>query len=164
MNVSRIFMDGLMMSLVFNLATGLLLVINPVTFTTSFPREIQKIAAPNPHAMRDKALFSLLVIGPVVLFGVFSAREQGLEGFWNLFRAGYLQWFLINLGDFFGLDLILREKLGERMELPGTHGHPCYTRSGWMKSLGIPEHAVLWPFVVCPMMAAIMAGIGLLLR
>ena len=163
MDLLRIFIDGLMMSAWFNLATGMLLAINPVIFTTSFPRELQKAAPPNPHALRDKGLFTLLVILPVVLFGSLSAWMHGLTGFWTLFRAGYAQWFLVNLGDFFGLDLLLREHLGDRCELPGTHGHPCYERKNWMKSLGIPEHFLLWPLGVCPLMGLIMAGIGMLL-
>ena len=163
MEVLRIAIDGVMMSLVFNLATGMLMAIDPVIFTTSFPKELQKAAPPNPHAWKHKILFTLLVIVPVVAFGVLSAWMAGFTGFWKLFWIGYAQWFLVTLGDFFGLDLILREKLGPRCELPGTHGHPCYTRRGWMKALGIPEHALQWPLGVCPLMGLLMAGLGMLL-
>lgn len=160
----RILLDGLMMSAYFNLATGLLMVINPVTFTTSYPKEIQKIAQPNPHVLRDKSMFSLLVILPVFLFGTISACRSGIHGFWPLFLTGYAEWFCVNLGDFFGLDLYLREKMGRRMELPGTEGSPLYTRKNWMKSLGLPEHGVLWPLVICPMFGALSAGLGCLLH
>ena len=164
MELLRILIDGIMMSLVFNLATGMLMAIDPVIFTTSFPKKLQQIAPPNPHARKHKGLFTLLVILPVVLYGVLSAWLAGITGFWKLFWIGYAQWFLVNLGDFFGLDLILREKLGERCELPGTHGDPCYTRKVWMKELGLPEHGLQWPLGVCPLMGLIMAGLGMLLR
>lgn len=164
MHWTRVLIDGLMMSAVFNLATGLLMAANPVVFTTSYPKEIQKLAPPNPHAKKHKLLFGGLVILPITLFGAISSYLDGLQGFWLLFGAGYLQWFLINLGDFFGLDCYLREKMGDRIVLPGTEGHPCYTRAGWMKSLALPEHFLAWPFIVCPLMALIQAGIVELLR
>lgn len=163
MNWLRILLDGVFMSAVFNLATGLILAYDPVIFTTAYPKELQKVAPKNPKAVKHKLLFTLFVIAPVVLFGVFSAYEAGIRGFWPLFATAYLEFFLVNLGDFFGLDWYLRKKLGTRWELPGTHGHPCYENSVWMKTLAIPEHWVLWPFVICPMFALISAGLGGLL-
>lgn len=160
----RIFIDGIAMSAVFNLATALIITINPAVFTAAYPKEIQKIAAPDPQARRHKWQFGLWVMLPVTVYGVFSAYLAGLRGFWYLFGAGYIEWFLINLGDFFGLDLYFREKMGKHFELPGTENHWCYTRKGWMKSLAVPEHFVLWPLVVCPLMALISAGLGCLLR
>ena len=162
MNWLRIILDGLFMSAVFNLATGLILTYDPVIFTTSFPKEIQQAAAPNPNARKHQTLFTLLVILPVVLFGVLSARNAGVQGFWTMFWTGYIEWFFINLGDFFGLDLYLRELMGERWELPGTHGHPCYQRKNWMKSLALVEHGLQWPLIICPMFGLIAAGLGML--
>ena len=164
MDYIRILLDGVMMSAYFNLATGLLMVINPAIFTTAYPKEIQKIAPPNPHALRDKGLFTLLVILPVFLFGSVSAFRSGITGFWPLFWTGYAEWFLVNLGDFFGLDLYLREKMGPRLELPGTEGSPMYERRNWMRSLGIPEHWLQWPLIICPLFGALSAGLACLLE
>ena len=164
MNWIRTILDGIMMCAYFNLATGLLMAIDPAIFTTAYPKEIQKMAPPNPHAMRDKGLFTLLVIAPVFLFGAVSAYVSGITGFWTLFWTGYIEWFLVNLGDFFGLDLYLREKMGRRMELPGTEGSPLYSRKNWMRSLGIPEHWVQWPLIICPLFGALSAGLVCLLE
>lgn len=163
MNWLRIILDGFAMSAAFNLATGLLIAIDPRIFTTAYPKELQAIAPKNPKAVKHKSLFTLFVILPVTLFGVFSAHSAGIRGFWPLFWTAYCEFFLVNLGDFFGLDWFLRNKLGPRWELPGTHGHPCYESKQWMKSLGIPEHWLLWPFVICPMFALLSALLGLLL-
>ena len=163
MQILRVLLDGLAMSAAFNLATGLLMVMNPAFFTTCYPKPLQKIAPKNPHAVRDKLLFTSFVILPVTLFGVIGAYLAGFQGFWPLFWVGYGEWFLVNLGDFFGLDLLLREKMGTRIQLPGTEGHWCYTREGWMKSLGLLEHWVEWPLLVCPLFGLISAGLGLLL-
>lgn len=164
MRWARIFIDGIVMSAIFNLATALVMTINPAVFTSAYPKEIQKIAAPNPHARKHKILFSLGVMFPVAIYGVISAYLAGMNGFWHLFWTGYIEWLLINLGDFFGLDLYFREKMGKKLELPGTENHWCYKRKSWMTSLAIPEHVVLWPLVVCPLMALISAGLGCLLR
>ena len=164
MSFARILLDGLAMSAAFNLATAMLMAMRPAMFTTSYPKVIQKLAPENPTASRDKLLFSIFVILPVTLFGILSARQAGIQGFWPLFWTAYLEWFLVNLGDFFGLDLLFREKMGKRLELPGTEGHPCYTRKEWMKSLALPEHGLQWPLFICPFFALISAGIGLLLH
>ena len=159
----RTILDGVMMSAYFNLATGLVMVINPVTFTTSYPKDSQKIAPKNPHAGRDKSLFSLLVILPVLLYGSLSAWHGGTAGFWPLFWTGYIQWFFVNLGDFFGLDWYLLQKMGKRLQLPGTEGNPIYERKAWMKALAVPEHWVQWPLLICPFFGLLTAGIGWLL-
>ena len=163
MDWSTLLLNGLMMSACFNLATGLLLVIDPVIFTTAYPGPIQKLAPKNPHALRDKALFSLLVLLPVYLFGVLTACKAGITGFRSLFWTGYGEWFLVNLGDFFGLDLYLREKMGRRMELPDTEGSPLYSRKAWMKSLALPEHGLLWPLFICPLFGLLTAGLASLI-
>ena len=163
MDILRVLLDGLVMSACFNLATGLIMVADPAVFTTSYPRKIQEIAPSNPHAIRHKSLFTLFVILPVFLYGTISACRSGITGFWPLFWTGYIEWFLVNLGDFFGLDLYLREKMGRRLELPGTEGNILYTRKNWMRQLAIPEHWLLWPFLICPLFAALSAGLGLLI-
>lgn len=161
---ARIIIDGLVMSAVFNLATGLIITVNPVFFTTAYPKAIQAVAPENPDAKKHQVLFTLFVMLPVTLFGVISAYLNGMQGFWHLFWAGYIEWFLINLGDFFGLDLFFRERMGERLQLPGTEGHPCYERKAWMKSLALPEHCLEWPLLVCPLFGFLSAGIGMLIR
>ena len=163
MNWLRIILDGIVMSAVFNLATGLIITVDPVIFTTSFPKPIRQSAPVNPHALRHKILFCLTVILPIFVFGVLSAYEAGIRGFFDLFAAAYIEYFIVNLGDFFGLDLALREYMKERWELPGTHGHPCYQRKNWLSSLAIMEHFVLWPLLVCPLFAVLSACLGLLL-
>lgn len=151
------------MSAVFNLATALLVTIDPVIFTTSYPKPIQEIAAKNPKAGKHKLLFSLFVMLPITVYSIVSAYLAGVTGFWAWFGVGYIEWFIINLGDFFGLDLYFREKMGKRFELPGTEGHWCYTRKGWMKSLGLLEHWVQWPLIVCPLFGLVNAGVAWLL-
>ena len=42
-------------------------------------------------------------------------------------------------------------------------GHPAYGFKAWMKSYALPEHLLQWPLILCPLMAAVQAGIGVLL-
>ena len=163
MNWLRVVIDGIMMSAYFNLAAGMLLCIDPVIFTADYPKELQKIAGENPHAAKHKCLFSFLVLLPIFSYGIISAYLSGIAGFWPLFWTAYIEWFLVNMGDFWGLDFYLKEKLGSKFALPGTEGHPIYERKNWMKTIGIPEHYILWPFVICPVAAFFAAGIGMLI-
>lgn len=101
---------------------------------------------------------------PVLAYGVISADNAGIEGFWNLFWTAYVEIMIINFGDFFGLDIIFREKFGKKLELPGTEGHEAYQRRIWLRTLAVPEHFILWPFVCAPLLSLILAGIGMLIR
>ncbi|NJP39779.1 hypothetical protein HCH52_01755 [Oscillospiraceae bacterium HV4-5-C5C] len=164
MNWMRVILDGLAMSAVFNLCTALVWRLHPDAFLSSYPKSIRDVVPPNPKQRKLKTRFVLFMILPVTLYGILSACQAGINGFWNLALAGYIEWLLVNLGDFFGLDLYFRETMGDRLVLPGTKGDPFYTRRGWMKALGLPEHGLLWPFLVCPLFAVLSAGAGLLLR
>lgn len=152
-------MDGIMMSVYFNLATALWWVLDPMAFAGSYPKEIQAVFPKQKRITKTEMLFSLVVIVPVLLFGIFSAWNAGVAGFWNLFWTAYIEWMFVNFGDLIGLDLILREKMGQKMELPGTEGMEVYKREKWMKSLALPEHLLMWPLLACPFFGVISAGI-----
>lgn len=63
-------------------------------------------------------------------------------------------------GRFFRVGLFFREQMGSRLELPGTEGCELYNRRNWMLKLGIPEHFVMWPLLVCPMLSLLCAWAG----
>lgn len=155
-----------MMSVYFNLGTALWWLINPAAFYDDYPEEARKktTISKSEKNLKPKILFCILIIVPVLMFGVLSTWEAGIYGFWHLFWTGYLEWLFVNFGDFFGLDLIFREKMGDRLVLPGTEGMDVYKHSVWMKTLALPEHFILWPAVVCPFFAIISAGLGILIR
>lgn len=165
MNWGRVLLDGIAMSAVFNLGVAVFLMYEPKAFTTMYPIPIQKIAPPIDKRSRKIELIMFVSLYPAILFyGVFSAWNAGMDGFWNLFWASYIQMFLVNLGDFFGLDWFLREKMGTRLQLPGTEGSELYSRRNWMLKLAIPEHFLGWPFLICPIVAFVSAGMGMLVR
>lgn len=166
MNWLRIVLDGILMSVYFNLGTALWWLIDPVAFYDDYPEEAkEKTTCKRPsNSMKAKIIFWLVIIIPVLLFGILSSYESGITGFWHLFWTGYVEWLFIDFGDFFGLDLLFREKMGNRLVLPGTEGMDVYKRNVWVKTLGMPEHFLLWPLVVCPFFAIVMSGVGLLIR
>ena len=51
-----------------------------------------------------------------------------------------------------------------RFVIPGTEGHPGYGFKAWMKSYALPEHLLQWPLILCPLLAAIQAGLGLVMN
>ncbi|MBQ8556103.1 MAG: hypothetical protein IJ438_09570 [Clostridia bacterium] len=161
MNWFRVLLDGVMVSAVFNLGVGLCMLIRPAAFTDMYPRDIQRIAPKMTKADRRFEATMLLILYPVLIaWMVLSAQEAGIEGFWPLFWTTYVQMMLVNLGDFFGLDWYFREKMGHRLELPGTEGNELYSRRHWMRKLAIPEHWVMWPLLVCPLVSLLCAWLG----
>ena len=160
----RAILDGFMMSVYFNLATALWWLQDPMSFADCYPKPIKKLIKMPENVKKGKILFCLLVILPAGVYGIISAWNSGITGFGNLFWMGYIEWMLVNFGDFFGLDIYLRKRAGEKLELPGTEGNIYYSDKYWMKSLGIPEHWLAWPLIICPLSAAASAGIGLLIR
>lgn len=153
-----------MMSVYFNLATALWWLIDPLAWFNDYPKEVQEASTVKPEKKIGPAiLFWFLVIIPVLLFSVLSAWDVDISGFWHLFWTAYVEWMFVNLGDLLGLDLLFREKLGTRLQLPGTEGMDAYKRGNWLK-MGLLEHLVEWPLIVCPLFAIISAGAGLLIR
>ena len=91
--------------------------------------------------------------------------EFGRLGFWPLALTGYIQWMIVNICDLFFLDLwLIQKKAKRRFVIPGTEGHPGYGFKAWMKGYALPEHLLQWPLLLCPLMAAVQAGLCLLLQ
>ena len=71
---------------------------------------------------------------------------------------GYIQWSILNLGDFFLLDcLLFQGKYKDKIVIQGTEGHPDYEFSNWMRHLAIMEHFIVTPFLIIPFVAAVQA-------
>ena len=91
--------------------------------------------------------------------------EGGTDGFWRLALTGYIQWMMVNFCDLFFLDFwLIQGKAKAWFVIPGTEGHPGYGFKAWMKSYALPEHLLQWPLILCPILAAAQAGLGLLLQ
>ena len=75
-----------------------------------------------------------------------------------------LQWNEIgrNIADFFLLDIYLLQKLGRRIQVPGTEGHPDYQPGSWLKKLALPEHFLAWPLIMAPLVSLVQDGLGVL--
>ena len=160
MNWLNIISDGIAMAVVFALALCHVSYIDPQAFTKMYPLGIQKIAPPIPQkSVRTKKimLFSLWTF--TIVFGILSNLSSGAESFGQLFLAGYVQMFLVDMGDFFGWNILFREKMGERLHLPGTEGSELYSRKNWLLKMAIPNHFGIWLLLICPLIGLINAGV-----
>jgi len=70
----------------------------------------------------------------------------------------------LGLGDLFFLDYLLLKVTGTKLHADGVKGDPFYEPKNELLKLGLPEHLILWPAVFCPVVGAISAGVGVLLR
>lgn len=109
-------------------------------------KSIQK-AAPAPQTRRERRLYHLWMcfgmLLPLVAYGSVSAVCGGVSGFWPLLLMGYIEWLAVSLTDFLLLDVCLLQRLGRRIQVPGTEGHPDYRLGSWLKKLAL--RSIFWP-------------------
>ncbi|OUM69281.1 hypothetical protein PIROE2DRAFT_2778 [Piromyces sp. E2] len=165
MNLSRALIDGFMMAWCFNAMIALIWLIIPNTFSYMLPSEIRK-AAPKRKPKEVLILRVTLAITYIFLitYAIISAYIDEIMGFWNLFWTAYIEMFIVNLGDFFLLDLCFRKIMKQRIMIPGTEHCESWNTKKFLLNLGLLEHWILWPFIVCPVVALLCAGIGILIR
>ena len=160
MDIMRAILDGIAIAAIFNGAVAALVLINPRYFFDSYPKAIQK-AAPEQMTKKEKNInfiITIVICGICFIYSIARLIHSGLSGFWNLFWMGYIQWSILNLGDFFLLDcLLFQGKYKDKIVIQGTEGHPDYEFSNWMKHLAIREHFLFVPFFLVPIIATIQA-------
>lgn len=168
MDYIRAILDGIAIAAIFNGAVAALVLINPRYFFDSYPKAIQK-AAPEQMTKKEKninLILTIIICGICFIYSTASLIHTGISNFWNLFWMGYIQWSILNLGDFFLLDcLLFQGKYKDKIVIQGTEEHPDYEFSNWLKHLAIMEHFVVTPFLIIPFVAVIQALlVGLLGR
>ena len=160
MDYIRAILDGIAIAAIFNGAVAVLVLINPRFFLDSYPKAIQKVA-PEQMTKKEKninLILTIIICGICFIYSAASLFYTGISGFWNLFWMGYIQWSILNLGDFFLLDcLLFQGKYKDKIVIQGTEGHPDYEFSNWMRHLAIMEHFVVTPFLIIPFVAAAQA-------
>ena len=160
MNWPRLILDGMIASLFFNAVALLGFLLVPQAYTTMFPKEIKEAAAPYVDKKDVRTMNRILYPLYLVLFiywGI-SSHFAGIAGFWSLFWTGYLEMTLVSITDFLILDCWLPQKI--RHMIKGAEDCKAWERWEWLKTLAIPEHGLVWTFVVCPVAGLLVAGIG----
>ena len=163
MNWPRIMLDGISMSLLFNAVVGVGFMLWPQAYSTMFPKEIKQAAAPYVDK-RDVRKMKLLLYPLYLLLFVFwgiSARCAGMTGFETLFWTGYVEMTMVSLSDFVILDCWLPGKV--RHMIKGAENCKAWETWEWLRTLAIPEHALGWTLLVCPIAGLVVAGIGCLI-
>ena len=139
MNWTRSILDGLAMAAYFNLFAAAAALYKPRLMFPCYPSAIIK-AAKEPPTKREAAGYWRWIILwewlPLLLYGALSAVAGGL----------------------------IQKKTKNRFVISGTEGHPGYEFKAWMKDYALPEHLLQWPLLLCPLLAAAQAGLGLLLQ
>jgi len=160
MNWARLFMDGMIGSLLFNAVAILGFLLVPQAYSTMFPKEIKQAAA--PYVDRKDVRTVSLILYPLYLvlfiwWGI-SSHLAGVSGFWNLFWTGYVEMTLVSITDFLILDCWLPPRI--RHMIKGAENCRAWERKEWLKTLAIPEHGLMWTLIVCPITGLAVAGIA----
>ena len=160
MDITRAILDGIAMAAIFNGSVAAFVLINPRFFFDSYPKEIQN-SAPEKMTKEEKKINFILTYTISVIcliYGVTSLLHTGIRGLRDLFWMSYIQWIILNLGDFFLLDcLLFQGKYKDKIVIQGTEGHPDYEFSNWMRHLAIMEHFVITPFLIISFVAVVQA-------
>ena len=160
MNWPRIILDGLAMSALFNAVVLVGFNLWPQEYSVMFPKEIKEAAAPyvNQKDVKKMKLFLYGLYLVLFLYWAVSTHLAGTEGFWPLFWTGYVEMTFVSVSDFLILDCWLPGKISDRVK--GAEHCKAWERKEWLKTLAIPEHALGWTFLVCPIAALAVAGVG----
>ena len=103
----HVILYGLAMAVIFALTLCLVSYIDPQAFTKMYPPAIQKIALQIPPESRKTEVVMLVCLWTfMVLFSITSNYLSGVRGFGQLFLAGYIQFFMVDMGDFFGWNIL----------------------------------------------------------
>ena len=165
MNWFRTILDGVAMSAAFNGCVAAFWLVKPHSFIVMFPKTLQKKARPVTKDERKHTLVMYATVYPaVILWMILSAYQAGIHGFWPLFWTAYVEMMLISLGDLFFLDYLLLKKAGKRLRAEGVEDDPFYEPKNELMKLGFPEHLLLWPLLICPVVGLLTAGIGMAIR
>ena len=158
---SRTILDGIVLMIIFNAVVAVAWIFLPCAFSSMMPKEIRKAAPPrkkNEVIALACLLYPMYIL--MIAYMIVSSHLAGVTGFWNLFWTAYIEAFFINMGDFWGLDVWYRGAIKDKIMIPGTEHCKAWETKEWLKTLAIPEHFILWPFVTCPLMAFIVAGLS----
>ena len=160
MDVIQAILDGVAIAAIFNGTVATLVLINPRLFLDSYPKAIQK-AVPEKMTKQEKkinGILTIIIVGSCFIYSITSLLHTGITGFWNVFCMGYIQWSILNLGDFLLLDcLLFQGKYKQKIVIPGTEGHKDYEFNNWMKHLAIMEHFLVVPFLIIPVISTVQA-------
>ena len=165
MDITRAILDGIAMAAIFNGAVAAFVLINPRFFFDSYPKEIQNSAQVKmtKEEKRINLILTYVISIICLIYGVASLLHTGTRGLRDLFWMSYIQWIILNFGDFLLLDILLFQgKYKDRIVIPGTEGHEDYKFGNWMKSLAIKEHFILMPLLI-PIVAIVQAWLVVLL-
>jgi len=158
---------GIAIAAIFNGLVAVLVLINPRYFFDSYPKAIRK-AAPEQMTKKEKKvniMLTIVIVGICLIYSIVSLLHTEITRLRNIFIMEYIQWSILNLGDFFLLDcLLFQGKYKSKIVIPGTEGHPDYEFCNWMKHLAIKEHFVVAPLIIIPLVSSIQAGVIFLIR
>ena len=163
MNWPRTILDGIAMALLFNAVVGVGFLLYPQAYTTMFPKEIREAAAPfvdKPEVRKMKlTLYPLYPL--LVVYWSISAHFADIHGFWILFWTGYVEMTIVSISDFLILDCWLPPKA--KPYIKGAENCKAWEVKEWLLKLAIPEHALGWTFLVCPIAGFAVAGLATLI-
>lgn len=164
MNWIRTILDTVIVCIAFNGVVAFVWILEPKGFSVMLPKGINTPKKEIPKKnMKPVRLMEIILYPILMAYIIFSAYEQSITGFGNLFLNALIINLGWNFGDFFLLDWWLRAVYTDRVSLPENRDNEMWRTKMWMRKFGIMDHWVKGP-ILCALLSAALAGIGMLLR
>ncbi len=162
MDIVQAIIDGIIIGFIFNYGIYLLITINPRGILHMLPKYFKEGGI--SQTKEEKSAFNRRYI-PMLLFIAFVMAVNGVRvysgtgiNFWGLFWHGYIVAMLMNIGDAVFLDILLIHTNRERYARAyGLADASRLHAINFFKHLTFIEHCVIWPLLICPIIAALFA-------
>ena len=161
MNVVQVLWDGLTFGFLFNFAILILMRWMPRGMLHMLPKYFT--AGTRPATRQETRDFYrcylpfLILIGFMMVIGGYRIYQGTGAGFAELYWHGYIIAMFMNLGDALFLDLLeigsRRHFYAEAWRVDPEKLQPA----NFARHLTLPEHGLLWPLLICPLIGLLYA-------
>jgi len=166
MNVPSLIITGLAAAFLFNYPAFLLFWHNPRYMLFQMPVFFRQGPDGQQETSKEdisrfRIFFYIAVI--FVLLGaavVCAATHDRTTNFWALFLYGYLVGMLVNIGDVLALDIWMLGKYRKYLTASCNVYPENWSLKNVLKKHTLPEHALQWTFIVCPVIGFVVAGLA----
>ena len=168
MNWLRTILDGVAMTAYFNLFAAAVALYNPRLMFPCLPVGHYQGCAGTAHKSGEPLLLAVdLFWGAAAPFDLRRSQPGGRRNA-GVLADGADRIYPVDDGKpvrpVFSGHLSYPEKGEAPFCHSGTEGHPGYGFKACMKNYALPEHLLQWPLILCPLMAAVQAGLGLIMN
>lgn len=166
MNIPSLIITGVAAAFLFNYSAFLLFWHNPRYMLFQLPEFFRQ--GPNGQQETSKKdvrrwqiyFYTMVVFILLSTAIVCAATHSRGVSFWVLFLFGYLVGMFVNIGDVLVLDIWMLGKYKDHLTMGCNVYSETWSLKNILKKHTLPEHALQWTFIMCPIIGFAVAGLA----